>query len=80
MATLTIQIVSALGTTSKTLTFSGTDSQRIMAAYQAHKNQLGGPPATQQDMTNDLAQMNREFLRGLVLRKETVYPTAPEMT
>jgi hypothetical protein len=75
MATLTITINSALGNTTKTLTFSSPDAQRIMDAFQNHV-----PNGTQQQLTDEISRIAKDYLGGIVIRKEVVYPTAPVMT
>ena len=76
MATLTVQIVSTLGTSNKTLTFSVTDAQRILTAFQ---NQVthGG---TQDQLAVYLAQQAQRLLAQLVTVNEAIPPVPPVMT
>jgi len=77
MATLTVQVVSALGTSTKTLTFSSADATRIFTAWKAWTKQ---PSGTQDQMVTDFAAFLQTELGRLVLRNEQVTPIAPVMT
>lgn len=82
MATLTVTVVSALGTSTKTLTFSATDAQRIFDAWQAWAppNLDIVPPATQGQMVNYLAAMAKGQFTVWINQKERVDPTPPVFT
>jgi hypothetical protein len=74
MATLTVSITSAAGTMSKTLTFSGADASRILAAFQ---NRFANPAMTQQDLVNDFSQALKDRIADVVRIVERVVPPDP---
>jgi len=76
MATLTVQIVSGLGTSTKTLTFSAADATRIMNAFQGQ--QLSG--GTQDQMAAYFAGQAQRIINQWVATNETTVPQSPVMT
>lgn len=74
MATLTVSITSAAGTSSKTLTFSGPDASRVLAAFQ---KRTGNPAMTQQDLVNDFSQALNDRIANVVKSAERVVPADP---
>lgn len=78
MATLTMTVVSGLGTNSTTLTFSAPDATRILTAFQNRVNVNG----TQSDLVAWIASKAQEDIGRLVVNNETVVtaPAPPVMT
>lgn len=72
MATLTLTVVSALGTNATTLTFSSGDASRILTAFQNRVTANG----TQADLVTWLASKVQEDIGRMVVNSETVV-TAP---
>jgi hypothetical protein len=78
MATLTLTIVSGLGTDNAVLTFSAGDATRIFNAY---KN-IVNPNGVQSDLVAWMASKAKEDIVRLVMQSETTVatPTPPVMT
>lgn len=78
MATLTLTIVSALGTDSSVLTFTSGDATRIFNAF---KNKVN-PNGTQADLVAWIADKTREDIVRIVMQSETTVttPTPPTLT
>lgn len=76
MATLTVQIVSALGTSTKTLTFSAGDASRIMNAYQGQVL----PNGTQDQLAAFICGQIQKQLNQFVIANETTPVVPPVMS
>lgn len=76
MATLTVQIVSGLGTSTKTLTFSAADATRVLNAYQTQVQ----PNGTQDQLAAFLASQIEKQINQFVIANETNVVAPPVMT
>jgi hypothetical protein len=80
MATLSLQIVSGLGTNTATLTFSAPDAQRIFTAWQnkaGPKDTNGNPIGTQAQFVNFLSQHAEDLFSHWVTMNEQVVIVPP---
>ncbi len=77
MATLTITVVSGLGTSTASKTFSAADAQRILTAWQ---NITKNPSGTQDQFTAQVATYVANLLVQWTAQNETTTPAAPSLT
>lgn len=83
MATLNIQIVSALGTNTTTLTFSGPDASRIFTAWKNRagpRDAAGIPNGTQAQLVSYLADQMQGMLNHFITTNEQQAVVSPSMT
>lgn len=78
MATLTLTVVSGLGTDNSVLTFSAPEATRIFNAFKA----LVNPAGTQADLVTWIGTKAKEDIIRLVMQSETTVstPTPPVLT
>lgn len=83
MATLSIQIVSALGTNNTTLTFSGPDATRIFTAWKNRagpKDSNGVANGTQAQFVTYLAAQVQNIVNNFITVNEQTAVISPPMT